>query len=355
LNFTLSTRNLIARLAQFVQRGKEGVVAHACLRHTAAYMLSRLIPDPFILILFGVILFATFLPARGQALDGVGMLSNAAIFALFFFHGLRLSHASVWAGMKEWRLQLTILGFGFVVMPLAGLMLATLMPTLLSQTLWTGILFLCALPSTVQSAIAYSSLAKGNVAAALIAAALSNLVGVVLTPLIMALMLHISGAEVGFGAVLKIAGLLLFPFLLGQAAQRWLGHWAQRHKAWIGRLDKVTIALAVYTAFSAAIIEGVWERLSGTDIGALLIVVTVLLGFACLATWALGRSLGMARADRITLLFSGSHKTLATGAPMARILFPGAEAGLIIIPLMIYHQMQLIISAWLAARLARAT
>jgi solute carrier family 10 (sodium/bile acid cotransporter), member 7 len=317
-------------------------------------MFKRLIPDPFILILLAVIAVAALLPARGWWLEGVGMLSNAAIFALFFFHGLRLSHSSMWAGMKAWRLQLAILGFGFGVMPLAGLTLAALMPAMLSPALWTGILFLCALPSTVQSAIAYGSLAKGNVAASLIAAALSNVAGVVLTPLIVALMLHVKGAEVGFGAVLKIAGLLLLPFLLGQASQRWLGHCAQRHKAWIGRMDKVTIALAVYTAFSAAMIEGAWAQLSGADLGALMIIVTLLLGFACLATWRLGAAFGMVRADRITLLFSGSHKTLATGAPMARILFPGAEAGLIIIPLMLYHQMQLIASAWLAARLARA-
>ena len=318
-------------------------------------MLKRLIPDPFIIILLGVVVFAALLPAKGIALDGVGILSNAAIFALFFFHGLRLSHSAVWSGLKHWRLQIIILGFGFCVMPLAGLALATIMPSVLEPGLWIGVLFLCALPSTVQSAIAYSSLARGNVAASLIAAALSNLLGVVLTPLIVSLLLTVSGAEVGVSAIIKIATLLLLPFVLGQVIQHWLKAWAERHKAWISRMDKLTIMLAVYAAFSAAVADGIWERLSLAQLLILLLIVSLLLAFAMAATWVLGGAFGFAHEDRITLLFSGSHKTLATGAPMARILFPGPEAGLIIIPLMLYHQLQLIVSAWLAVKLNRAT
>ncbi len=318
-------------------------------------MLKRLIPDAFIIILLGVVILAALVPATGAALEGVSILSNAAIFALFFFHGLRLSHAAVWSGLKQWRLQLVILGFGFGVMPLAGLFIATIIPTVLGSGLWIGVLFLCALPSTVQSAIAYSSLGRGNVAASLIAAALSNLLGVVLTPIIVALLLTVSGAEVGLSAIVKIATLLLLPFVLGQVMQHWLKAWAERHKAWISRMDKLTIVLAVYAAFSAAVADGIWERLSVVQLLILLMVVGLLLAFAMTATWALGGALGFLREDRITLLFSGSHKTLATGAPMARILFPGPEAGLIIIPLMLYHQLQLIVSAWLAAKLSRAT
>ena len=166
-------------------------------------------------------------------------------------------------------------------------------------------------------------------------------------------MAHVSGGAVGLGSIGKIALLLLLPFILGQIARGWLGGWAEAHKAWIGRMDRLTIILAVYVAFSAAVADGLWHRLSAGQFAALLIVVVLLLGFAFTATWQLGAALGLAHGDRITLLYSGSHKTLATGAPMARILFPGAEAGLIIIPLMLYHQLQLIISAWLATRLNR--
>ena len=120
-------------------------------------------------------------------------------------------------------------------------------------------------------------------------------------------------------------------------------------------MDRLTIILAVYVAFSAAVVDGLWQRLTLNEFGPLLLIISGLLAFAFASTWWMGGALGFARADRITLLYSGSHKTLATGAPMARILFPGAEAGLIIIPLMLYHQLQLIISAWLAARLTRST
>jgi solute carrier family 10 (sodium/bile acid cotransporter), member 7 len=318
-------------------------------------MLARLIPDRFILLLLGVIALASFLPARGSALSTVSTASNIAIFMLFFFHGLRLSREAVWAGIRHWRLQLAIVAFTYVVLPLVGLSLSLLMPALLSPGLWIGVLFLCALPSTVQAAISSSSMAGGNVAASVVAAALSNIAGVILTPLIVAGVASVSGASVGLGSIGKIAGLLLLPFILGQIAHGWLGAWAERHKLWIGRMDRLTIILAVYVAFSAAVVDGLWQMLTLQDFGPLLMIICGLLAFAFTATWWLGGALGFAREDRISLLYSGSHKTLATGAPMARILFPGAEAGLIIIPLMLYHQLQLIISAWLAARLTRST
>jgi solute carrier family 10 (sodium/bile acid cotransporter), member 7 len=318
-------------------------------------MFKRLIPDSFILMLLATIAVASLLPARGRGLDIVGIVSNVAIFTLFFFHGLRLAHEAVWAGLRHWRLQLAVIAFTFGALPLAGLSLSVLVPHMLSPGLWMGVLFLCALPSTVQAAISSSSLAGGNVAASVIAAALSNLSGVILTPLIFAAIAQVSGGGAGFGAITKIATLLLLPFILGQVARHWLASWAERHRIWIGRMDRLTIILAVYVAFSAAVNEGLWSRLSLGALGLLSVVVAVLLAFALAGTWFLGGALGLVRADRITLLFSGTHKTLATGAPMARILFPAAQAGLIIIPLMLYHQLQLIISAWIAARLNRPT
>lgn len=318
-------------------------------------MLARLVPDRFILMLLGVIIAASLLPAQGTTLSTVSALSNIAIFSLFFFHGLRLSREAVWAGIRHWRLQIAIIVVTFAVLPLAGLALSQLLPTLLTPGLWLGVLFLCALPSTVQAAISSSSMAGGNIAASVVAAALSNILGVILTPLIVAAVASASGVGVGLGPVGKIAGLLLLPFVLGQIAHGCYGAWAERHKRWIGRMDRLTIMLAVYVAFSAAVVDGLWHRLSGMQLGLLLFIITALLGFAFVASWWLGGMLGFAREDRITLLYSGAHKTLATGAPMARILFPGSEAGLIIIPLMLYHQLQLIISAWIAARLRRPT
>ncbi len=321
----------------------------------AAVMFKRLIPDGFILILLVTIALASVLPARGFALEIAGHISNAAIFTLFFFHGLRLAHAAVWAGIQHWRLQLSILVFTFGIMPLMGLTAASIAATLLSAELWLGIFFMCALPSTVQAAIASSSMAGGNVAGSVIAAAMSNLSGVILTPLLFAALAHAGGAGVGLGTIGKVALLLLLPFTLGQVMQLWLSSWAERHRVWIGRMDRLTIVLTIFVTFSAAVNEGLWSRLSGAEMIALTGLVLTMLALAFGSAWLIGGLLGFSREDRITLLYSGAHKSLATGAPMARILFPAAQAGLIIIPLMLYHQLQLIISAWLAARFSRPT
>jgi sodium/bile acid cotransporter 7 len=227
------------------------------------------------------------------------------------------------------------------------------MPGLLPQSLWIGILFLICLPSTVQSAIASSSIAGGNVAASVIAAAISNLSAVIITPLLFATIAHVGGTGTDLSAIGRIASLLLLPFMLGQIVQTWLGAWAIRHKMWIGRMDRLTIVLTVYTAFSAAVVEGLWSRVSPSEIAmvSLIVMLLLLLGFAL--AWSLGGALRLNHADRITLLFAGAHKSLATGAPMARILFPASQAGFVILPLMLYHQFQLILSAWLAARLSK--
>jgi sodium/bile acid cotransporter 7 len=240
-------------------------------------MLARLIPDRFILLLLGVIMIASFLPARGSALSTVSTMSNIAIFSLFFFHGLRLSREAVWAGIKHWRLQLAVFSFTYAALPLAGLSLSLLLPSLLSPGLWIGVLFLCALPSTVQAAISSSSMAGGNVAASVVAAALSNIAGVILTPLIVAGVASVSGASVGLGSIGKIAGLLLLPFILGQIAHGWLGARAEQHKLWIGRMDRLTIILAVYVAFSAAVVDGLWQRLTLQEFGPLLLIICGLL------------------------------------------------------------------------------
>ncbi len=313
-------------------------------------MLRALIPDRFILVLLATIGVATVLPARGDSLSAVGMVSNAAIFSLFFFHGLRLPREAVWAGVKHWRLQVAIFAISFGAIPLFGLALSAAVPAMLTPELWLGVLFLCALPSTVQAAIAYASMARGNVAASVVASAISNLAAVVLTPVLLAALAQIGSGGGDASAVGKIAALLLLPFALGQVMRRWLAGWAEKRRATIARLDRLTIVLAIYTAFSAAVVEGLWSRLDLAEFGRLTIVVLILLTLSFSTCWLLGRAMGLSREDRVTLLFSGAHKSLATGAPMARILFPAATAGVIVIPLMLYHQLQLMISAWLAAR-----
>jgi solute carrier family 10 (sodium/bile acid cotransporter), member 7 len=203
----------------------------------------------------------------------------------------------------------------------------------------------------VQSAISYASLGGGNVATSVVGAALSNLVGIFLTPALVALLVGaVAGVDMGSGVVIKIATMLLLPFALGQAAQHWLGSWAQGQKAMLSLFDRGVILLAVYIAFAGAVSSGALLALDAGTLIILLFALGILLAFAFGGAWGLGRVVGLNRSDRISLLFAGAHKSIATGAPMAAILF-GADAGLVILPAILYHMMQLLVSAPIAARL----
>ncbi|OYY89905.1 MAG: hypothetical protein B7Y45_10100 [Sphingomonas sp. 28-66-16] len=316
-------------------------------------LVRRLMPDRFILILVATLVVATLLPATGGALVAIGWLSNAAIFLLFFLHGARLSRQAVVDGAKRWRLQVAILAFGYVAFPAVTLALTQLLGRWFAPELLMGLLFLGVLPTTVQSSIAYASIARGNVAASVIAAASSNLLGVVLTPILFALLASTAFGALSLGGVGKVALLLLLPFALGQLLRSVVLPTIERHAKVAGMMDKLTIILAVYVAFSEAATQGLWRRVSTIELAGLGGIALLLLLAAFAGAWALGGAMKLAPADRATMLFSGAHKSLATGAPMARILFPPALAGAVILPLMLYHQLQLMLSAVIAARLAR--
>jgi solute carrier family 10 (sodium/bile acid cotransporter), member 7 len=313
--------------------------------------MSRLIPDRFVLMLLGALALGWVLPVRGGALALAQNIIFVGIFLLFFLHGLRLPRTEVAKAAKGWRVQGAMLGFSFAVMPLAGWGLAHLAAPLLPAPLIAGIIYLAVLPSTVQSAISYASLGGGNVATSVVGAALSNLVGIFLTPALVALLVGaVAGVDMGSGVVIKIATMLLLPFALGQAAQHWLGSWAQGQKAMLSLFDRGVILLAVYIAFAGAVSSGALLALDAGTLIILLFALGILLAFAFGGAWGLGRVVGLNRSDRISLLFAGAHKSIATGAPMAAILF-GADAGLVILPAILYHMMQLLVSAPIAARL----
>lgn len=317
-------------------------------------MLSRLIPDKFILILLGTIALASILPVRGHSADIAAIVSSLAIFLLFFLHGLRLPRADVMVAMRNWRLQATIFGFVYAAMPLAGIAAASLGGGLIPVGLVTGILFLGLLPSTVQSAISYASIAGGNVAASVMASAISNLSGIFVTPLLAAIVVGASGGS-GFNTdvALKIVTILLLPFALGQLSQPWLHGWAHRQKHLLSFMDRSAIAIAVYVAFSSAVAGGLWQVVNAKILVTLFALIAAMLVFALIATWGLGKTLKLDRADRISLIFAGSHKSIATGAPLAAILFAGPQAGMVILPALLYHLLQLIASAPLANRFAK--
>jgi solute carrier family 10 (sodium/bile acid cotransporter), member 7 len=306
-------------------------------------------------MLLGAMAVGWLLPVGGQGLGIAQSTSFVSIFALFFLHGLRLPRQDVVNAAKAMKLQGAMLAFTFVAMPLAGLALAKGAGWLLPTALATGIVYCAMLPSTVQSAISYSALGGGNVAASVVGAALSNLCGIILTPLLVALVLGASaGIVIGGDVIVRIATMLLLPFALGQLAQHWLGGWALRQKAMLSFFDRLVILIAVYVAFAGAVSSGSLSVLEGHDLLVLSGMLALLLAFAFAGAWAWGGILGLERSDRVSLVFAGAQKSIATGAPMAAILFGGA-AGLILLPAILYHIAQLILSAPIAARLAKAS
>lgn len=317
-------------------------------------MLNRLIPDPFLLALVGVVTLAALLPASGTAAWGVDLVANFAIGLLFFLQGARLARETVIGGITHWRLHLLVLACTFVLFPLLGIALHLALPSLLSENLWIGVLFLCALPSTVQSSIAFTSIGKGNVPAAICSATASNLIGIFLTPLLMGLLLSAKGdAGVDLSAIGKIVMQLLLPFIAGQILRPKIGAFVLKHKKILSMTDRSSILLVVYSAFSAAVVNGIWQRIAVNDLVTLLLLDSILLAFVLIFTTCAARLLGFDKPDEVTIVFCGSKKTLASGVPMANVLFPGAAAGIVILPLMIFHQIQLMVCAWMAQRYGR--
>ena len=311
----------------------------------------RAFTEPFILMLLGTVALASFLPAQGPWKEVFSVTANAAIVLLFFLHGAKLSRQAIIDGARHWRLHLVTLSITYILFPLLGLAVTYL--RVLSGPLATGILFLSLLPSTVQSSIAFTAMARGNVAAAVCSASFSNLLGILLTPLLVTLTIQTKGsAGVSLSAAQTILLQLLLPFVIGHLMRPLIGGFVTRHKAMVTAVDRGSILLVVYTAFGAAVLDGLWHLVSGRDLVIIALVCFVQLAIVLSATWMIGRAIGFEREDRIVLLFCGSKKSLASGVPMAGVLFPPASVGLIILPLMLFHQIQLIACAVIARRLA---
>ncbi len=311
--------------------------------------------DVFLVALFVTVALATVLPCRGHGAELFGVATNVAIGLLFFLHGAKLSRAAILDGIGNWRLHLTVLAFSFVLFPLVGLALRAGLGRWVDRSMLDGIVFLCLLPSTVQSSIAFTSIARGNVPAAVCSASLSNLLGIFVTPLLVGLVLVKqvgAGSGVSLAAVGDILLQLLVPFVAGHLSRPLTAGWIGRHQRATEIVDRGSILLVVYTAFSAAVVEGLWHRLSVTDLTVVLLLDGLVLAVALLSTTFVARGLGFQRADEIAIVFCGSKKSLASGVPMASVLFPAALVGPLIVPIMLYHQMQLMVCATLARRYA---
>jgi len=327
----------------------------ALLMSSFATYLSRIKPDNFTLSLLATVTVATVLPCSGRTAVVFGDITALAIGLLFFLHGAKLPREAIIAGMTHWRLHLTVLCFTFVLFPVLGLLMKPLALRVLTPELYLGMLFLCMLPSTVQSSIAFTSMARGNVSAAICSASVSNFIGIFVTPLLVSAFVvqSAAGGRSAADAVGAIVVQLLLPFITGQLLRGQIGAWVDRHKPMLKYVDQGSILLVVYTAFSEAVSEGIWSRLGLSSLAVLCLICCALLAIVLGLTAYVSRRLSFSREDEITIVFCGSKKSLASGVPMAKVLFASSSLGMVILPLMLFHQIQLMVCAVLAQRLAR--
>lgn len=304
--------------------------------------------DIFTVLLIGSVAAASLAPATGAFASFIGGGTGLVIALLFFLHGARLSREAVWTGLKHWRLHVAVLACSFVLFPLLSFPLGSLRSAIPTD-LYLGLIFLCCLPSTVQSSVAFVSMARGNVPAAVCAASLSNLSGVFITPLLVGLLLA-EQAGVSIGAIQSLVTQLLLPFVAGQIMRRWIGGFVQRNRGLVNLIDRGSILLIVYSAFSRAVREGFWAQTDVRDLLIVLLTVVALLGIVLALIKFAAPRLGFGKEDEIAILFCGSQKSLVTGIPMANVIFASATAGAITLPLMLYHQLQLLVSAVIARR-----
>lgn len=320
---------------------------------------SRVRLDAFVVAIALAVIIASLLPARSALAEGLSHAAAIGIGLLFFLHGARLPREAIVLALTHWRLHLIVLATTFVLFPAITLALAAILSAFMSEPLTMGLVFLGCVPSTVQSSIAFTAIARGNVAAAVGAAALSNLLGVVLTPLLVALLLDpgtasATGQAGGPGDTIRgVALQLLLPFVLGQLARPWLLGWLDRRRSLLGWVDRGSILLVVYVAFSAAVVRGLWQTIAPAELALLVLVDAGLLALVVALTRLASRIARLSREDEIAVVFCGSKKSLATGVPMAGLVFPEAIAGKVLLPLMVFHQIQLMVIAVIAQRWGR--
>lgn len=308
--------------------------------------------DLTIIAILASLALGLLLPLDGGAAEVLDLVTKVAIFLLFFGYGARLSTEETVAGIRHWKLHLTILAFTFVMYPLLAVPLLGIPDGWMSEPMKIGLIFLCLVPSTVQSSITFTSLAGGNVPAAMVSATASNMLGVVITPLLAMLFIQSSGGgTIGMQQIYNVMLQLLLPFVLGQLSRFITAGFMARHRKGLKYVDQGVIVLIVYGAFSDLRSSGVWRTLSWLDVAWVVPLTMGLLAFTFWFSWWSAGRLGFNRPDRIAVMFCGTKKSLATGVPMAMVLFPATTVGVVVIPLMLYHQVQLLVSSVLANKL----
>ncbi|MDP1599098.1 bile acid:sodium symporter family protein [Phenylobacterium sp.] len=316
-------------------------------------MARKLPVDPFLILMLGAIALATLAPAQGVAEPIFEGLSTAGVSLLFLLHGAALKRRDLWDGARQWRLHLVIFALTFIAFPILTYPFTFLSGRLMPADLALGFIYLGVLPSAVSSSIAFTAMARGNVPGAICSAAASNVFGLLLTPLLLAAIVGASASgafDIG-GTLREVTLELLLPFAIGQFLHPYVGDWMERHSRGLTQYDRWVIVLIVYTAFSKSVREGLWTQLPIQTLALAIGCCMALLIAVFAVAITVSRRLGFSRADEIAVVFCGSKKSLASGLPLAQVLFGGvAGLGMIVLPIMIYNQLQILAGAALARR-----
>lgn len=310
--------------------------------------------DPFLFLMIAAVVVATALPATGQAAVVVDWIGTAGVALLFFAHGAALSPQAILSGIKQWQLHLFIFATTFVVFPIAVQPFGLLPQAWMPADLQLGFIYLAVLPSAVSSSIAFTAMARGSVPAAVCNSAGSNVFGLLLTPMLMTLFVSSSAASIDLWQTLRDVCLeLLLPFAMGQAIHKWVSGFLATRKKWLQNYDQSVIVVIIYSAFSQSVTAGLLRVLPPSALVLAALLCTSLL-LAVIAFTVFGaRRLRFTREDEIAAVFCGSKKSLASGLPLAQVLFAGAPGfGMIVLPIMLYNQIQILIGAVLARRYA---
>ena len=331
--------------------------ASAPVPNRIAVLLARAGLDWFLLALIGVVALAYFLPGLGSKASPVPwkLITTAGVALVFFFYGLKLSFEKLRAGMRNWRLHALVQGATFVLFPALGLLARPFFGAEKGELLWQSIFFLCALPSTVSTSVVMVSIAGGNLPAAIFNASISSLLGILLTPLLASLFLHTTAdSSQLWGLALQLLWQVVLPVGAGVLLNSRFNFFVERHRVGLRIFDQVTILLIVFTAFCDSFAEGIFSRYLPADVFKLGVGMVGLYLLVFVLIWCLSRALNFSRPDQIVAVFCGSKKSLVHGSVMASLLFPASAAtGLILLPLMLYHALQIVLASSMAQWLGR--
>ena len=356
-NFTQKKFNVYLRVK------KISLLLYVCLKGTKtgaslpAIFLTGMKPDKFVLALIGTVVLAWFIPQFASGIPGsvLRQASTLGIGFIFFFYGLRLSPAKIRMGLGNWRLHLLVQATTFVLFPLIILAFYPFIQQQRHEILWLGLFFLAALPSTVSFSVIMTSMGRGNIPAAIFNASISGIIGVLVTPLWMGLFLQ--QTEVGFDfseIYLKLFLQIILPVTVGVLLQsRWHGFTAKYARG-LSIFDQLVILLIVYNSFARSFGDSVFASVHLVDLILLVVFVVLLLFLVYGIVFLIAGWINFNREDKITALFCGSTKSLVHGSVFARVLFNDfAFAGMMLVPLMLFHALQIFILSIVAARFGR--